>query len=610
MVDAAKLERYHDVVVIDDPGIEFRRWPSREAWPRFILQQETKLPEWLLLKLSSPVAAGDLWHTLVSGQTQDQFPKPAGQCAAMLRKTIAVISINDLRLDPIHVAKGLSWERTASDLARELLHNGHFDGLRKLRYVVVSLDTDGALIAEFPKDGDSRFRLVFDPGRLEGEFNASIPGELIGFQSCLAAAVAAHLAIGDNLRDESAVIEQGVVAGLCAMRTLLTSGHGAISEKGEEEGKRGFPKALIAKEILSDKPSWSYGIVDVPVSAASKSQIPEWTIVAGNSSCPSNAPLWGLARRVAARGLSELYRTPYLNFGKLFSVDRGEMESLRTLQKLLLDYRDDKSADKPLSIAVFGPPGAGKSFGVKQLAAAVFKDDVSLLEFNLSQFKDASELHGLFHQVRDKVLSGKTPIVFWDEFDTSGLLWLQYLLAPMQDGTFQEGQITHPIGKCVFVFAGGTSYRYEEFGKAPERLAPSDVEQELKAWRKNFEIDFERKKGPDFKSRLSGYLDVLGPNPRENVPCDLTYPVRRALLLRVHLKVAEHDRLIIDSGVLNAFLQIKKYRHGARSLQKIAEQLRQSSRTGMEFSRSDLPSRQQLDLHVDADAFLTIVESV
>ena len=60
------------------------------------------------------------------------------------------------------------------------------------------------------------------------------------------------------------------------------------------------------------------------------------------------------------------------------------------------------------------------------------------------------------------------PLVFWDEFDTSldqtPLGWLRYFLAPMQDGSFLEGQVTHPIGRAIFVFAGGTCNRMEEFG--------------------------------------------------------------------------------------------------------------------------------------------------
>lgn len=53
---------------------------------------------------------------------------------------------------------------------------------------------------------------------------------------------------------------------------------------------------------------------------------------------------------------------------------------------------------------------------------------------NASQFSNPEDIIGALHQVRDEVLNGKLPFVFWDEFDSKEYLWLQYLLAPMQDG--------------------------------------------------------------------------------------------------------------------------------------------------------------------------------
>lgn len=584
-VNEQALAADHRVVVIDNAGLSFRRWPSRAAWPRFLVEASRPLPEWLVIKMSGPVASGDLWHAIVSGQTQDNEPHQVRDSAELLRRTVAVISINDLRVEPIHVSGHLSWERVALDLVNELCGSPSLTDLRRLRFVVVSLSTDGALIAEFPQEGAPKFQLIFDPARLEGDFDASIDGSLFGYQTCLTAAVVTQLAQVSNADPAAAkALEQVVCTGLCTMRRFLVEGHGPVA-KSRNGSRPGFTHALLAKEIISAEHDWSYGSVKIP---ADQLRSPTWTIIAGGPSGAQTPALWGLARRVARDGLKRLQQTPYLQFGKLFSVERSEIESLRVLRRLLLSYQHDHKAQKPLSIAAFGPPGSGKSFGVKELAKAIVGDDVPLLEFNLSQFQDASELHGLLHQVRDQVLLGKLPVVFWDEFDARDLYWLQYLLAPMQDGAFQDGQITHPIGKCVFVFAGGTRFRFQDFGEP--------------AWRP----DLKEKKAPDFKSRLAGYINVLGPNPAADAH-DITFPVRRALLLRVHLGARPDESLSIDPGLLAGFLKIDKYRHGARSLEKIAEQVRLASRTG-EFTRSDLPSRSQLDLHVDAEQFLNLVE--
>ena len=201
-------------------------------------------------------------------------------------------------------------------------------------------------------------------------------------------------------------------------------------------------------------------------------------------------------------------------------MDRREIDSLRYLRQLMLSYHVGGTKKRPLCLAVFGAPGSGKSFGLKQIAEAVFSAKNPILEFNLAQYSEPSDLIGAYHQVRDKVLQGFTPVVFWDEFDSKNLMWLQYFLAPMQDGTFQQGEVTHTLGKCVFVFAGGTSYTVASFRK------PKNPEQ------------FRVSKGPDFVSRLAGFLDIAGPNRRlkpdgeTKDTADREFPIRRALVMR------------------------------------------------------------------------------
>ena len=172
-------------------------------------------------------------------------------------------------------------------------------------------------------------------------------------------------------------------------------------------------------------------------------------------------------------------------------------------------------------------------------------------------------------------------------------------LAPMQDGKFLEGQISHPIGKSVFVFTGGTSYNMDDFANPEDETA------------------FKRLKGPDFVGRLSGYLNVLGPNRRgkydtkkdnwlnDDNPVDICFPLRRALSLRVILGLNDNEEMDIDKGLLTALLEIDRYKHGTRSLEKIVILTKGSGSKGL--MRSNLPSSEQLSLHVDCDNFMSLV---
>ncbi len=230
-INATALKANHRIVVLDDAGLLFRRWPAQTAWPRFLVDATRPLPEWLVIKLSGPVASGDLWHTIVSGQTQDNVPTAVRPSAELCNRSIAVVSINDLRTEPLLVSRNLSWERAALDLVDEFRVNPHLNGLRALRFVVVSLNTDGAMIVEFPPDTPPTYRLVFDPSRLEGDFDDSLDGGLVGFQSGLTAAIVSQLLSPPAVPREPqlSVIERGVRTGLCAMRRLLVDGHGPVA---------------------------------------------------------------------------------------------------------------------------------------------------------------------------------------------------------------------------------------------------------------------------------------------------------------------------------------------------------------------------------------------
>ena len=637
-----------DILVVEDDAGQFRykldpaSWPCVfDKWDKDSKKTDADLakPSWVVLKMTGPVCQGDLWWQL----TSEHGPWD---------RLVVVMPISDLRREDVRISQGISWERTAEDIVRELKNNPVLTGLRKVKHVIIVLNGEGALWVECPdpkaEHRDYKYHLIFDPGHMEKEWaeNKDIQGDSYGYMSGFTAALTAGIAVLKDKSDEPKMVD-AIKAGLLTTRRIRVLGHGDASAT-----EPGFPFGPLADMIVKDlvgtlpsngknpngggpngkdpnKPSSGggltikpdklgvFGDVTIPANASTASPGRSWRILDDNNPDgirSETEPLYGVARRVAMFGLKKSPNIPYAQFGKLLTTDRDEIEALRNIKRLMEEYTKNEKVQNPLSVGVFGPPGSGKSFGIKQIAKGILGDESPCLEFNLSQFDDTTDLIGAFHQVRDKVLEGHTPLVFWDEFDSKGYKWLQFLLAPMQDGKFQQNQITHPIGRCIFVLAGATSYDFDNFG--PCRDDHKGME------------NFKLLKGPDFKSRLHGFLNVLGPNQRQlcrwekkpdgshsrewvNDPEDVCFPVRRAVLLRAMLGLVgkrENERMEIDHGLLAALLEIDQYTHGSRSMEKIMQSIKRAD--GCHARRSALPTDEVLAMNTDAEMFMHIaVES-
>ncbi len=289
---------------------------------------------------------------------------------------------------------------------------------------------------------------------------------------------------------------------------------------------------------------------------------------------------------------------PVLTIGNLVTVDRHEMECIRSVRNLMANYMRH-SILQPLSIAVFGRPGSGKSFAVKSIARDLEEYfgrqcQLSFLEFNLAQFDDVHDLANAIREVQNENLQFRLPVVFFDEFDCNSeteLGWLKFFLAPMQDGKFKMGHQLMHIGKAILVFAGGRTSSYSAF----QRLVGDSMNSGAK--------------GSDFISRLRGFVDVPSINQRVVNGKKLDKPViRRSILLRSLLRgmglTEEHDGGLsiagIDEDVVYAMLTIDKYVHEARSMQAIL-----SMCTTLEgrIEKASLPSDGFLGMHVNAREF-------
>jgi hypothetical protein len=580
-----------DLVVLDDAGLGFR--DHDDLWPQAIAKRRHP---WILVKMAVPVADGPLW-TLLHREHSDRL--------------VVVMTVNDLRRTEVQISRELSWERTAQDLFWELVHNPRVNALSDCAHVVISFGLAGAvLLSRVPKStgGKAEQRaswkclLFFDPQSIEGTWEQEHPGGMIGYNTCLTAAIARQLMLSVDQPD----IHRGIQSGLAAARQLHLAGYG---ERGgpAEQARLVFPIQRIAGQLAGDRAPFAAVEVQDPMrflahpeGEGKKAGEPGfWTILEDRY----RDNLSEVAERIVLEGAdAAMQGVPLGQFRDLLTVDRREIESFRSIRALVGEYCRAGHPVCPISIAVFGAPGSGKSFGITQVAKSLLPGQIDVLNFNLSQLGSAADLLAALHQVRDSGLSGQIPLVFWDEFDTplagEPLGWLRYFLSPMQDGKFQEGQITHPIGGAIFVFAGGTSERMADFGQG----LTAD--------------QFRTAKGPDFVSRLKGYVNILGPN-RRKAGADPYYVIRRAILLRSILQRNRQQLfslpdgkglLNIDPGVLRAFLQTREYKHGIRSMESIVAM---SLLTGkVTYERSSLPSEPQLDLHVDGQDFMALVQQM
>jgi hypothetical protein len=288
--------------------------------------------------------------------------------------------------------------------------------------------------------------------------------------------------------------------------------------------------------------------------------------------------------------------------GSELTLPKGEeSQRFRDVLGMLKDFAAREVVKRPLSIAVFGPPGSGKSRGVKLLLKEIGGCRPAV-EINLSQVDNggiltetmAREIQEANREYRERRKKAKkqgvaenspgwpqrnTIVYIFDEFDSSRgtepLGWLRWFLSPMQDGQILHNGEPLPIGKCVFVFTGGTAERFAEF----ETRARQD------------ETTFRERKVPDFISRLRGFIDIGGLNMDGG-----ERNVRRALALKHMLKERSPTASIDDPELLKSFLDTTHFTHGMRSLEALLDMSRLTGAKA--FTKDLLPNESLLRLHI------------
>jgi len=511
-----------------------------------------------------------IWASEKSLPDREQFDKITSRC-------YLIIDADVLRMAGAMISRQISWERTVFDLIWQLQNNESISYLMKAKHILIPFAEDGAVyIDNSGKQPDAS--LIITHGGSEGTLREKTAGH---FDNTFVNMIAFYL-IGFYNTDSGDSVDEMLKTE--NIRRVLEEG-GAMTLNGYMFGEEEYSLTMGSPPGYSGKDWQAVSLPLIYDEAIKQLSINEnWTI----TDSVGDKRLNDLAFDYVLKGMSVIEGLPQLSFGALTTIDRWEIESYQNIRNLIVGYAASDDT-RPLSIAVFGSPGSGKSFGVTQIAQNVLPNKVERLAFNVSQFTGLADLANAFQRVRDTILSGKLPLVFFDEFDSDrdgiALGWVKSFLMPMQDGMFKDDSGEHPIGRCILVFAGGTASSFEDFVKK------DDV--------------FRNIKGPDFISRLKGTINVLGPNQINEG--DKNYILRRALLLRglCERKLKFNENIApVSADIINAMLHVPEYKHGARSMEAIIDMSRID---GNSWEPASLPSHSQLSLHVDADAFIDLV---
>jgi hypothetical protein len=489
------------------------------------------------------------------------FGKIASRCFLMLDADV-------LRNNGAMISKAISWERSVMNLIWQLNNNTAINYLLQAPHILITFEEDALVYIKTRKSGNPEKEYVIDSASMVLADGSCESTQRRGNPSgndfvAMVAAAALQFAAAVNIKTK------------LQLTPILKNG---TAEKGNDD------ENLIPIPILKD------GNTIEPSS---------WLIA--NSKTEKDTH--DLAVNYIKQGDDSLKGKgfPFLKMGGLKSIDRFEIEGFHNIRNLIMEYANKRFSEgediTPLSIAVFGSPGSGKSFGVKQIAKSLKKCNIKTDMVNVAQVSSDDELGAAFQKVRDIIIEDKLPLVFFDEFDSGDLKWLKNFLMPMQDGKFKDASGEHPLGKCILVFAGGTASTFKDF-IAPMSSADEQIQRA-----------FKNVKGPDFASRIKGTIDIAGPNRRDN--SDNAYILRRALLLR---SLCERDKRLeenvkagkefIDENILRAMLYIPEYKHGARSMETI---LKMSKIENGVWLPSGLPMGNQMSVYLNDRKFTDIL---
>ena len=564
-------------------------------------------------------------------------------------RTVVFAGADTLRWNNIHISKQISWERSAQDFLAQWYTNDILKKMQAVGHFVLRFGVTG-MIYSYRLGSRPVHRLFYDPSAQEvGIFrDVSRDGDIVGHQTTTATNVILSVMESTSAKgadrnpsryDQSAIADHigvGLRKAIKHCQALFTIGLHLPGTRmpglGIEEtpfspaplklarapapkskhpspiGEERIPAGCSGWNILTQAARFNLASIAhriVHDGVAQIINIPEPL----DPNHPPEPPDSNHSDRVP-RSNELLIKVPLIEFGRrkgsegMHVIDRREVETYRVARNLIYKSAHG-SAKRVLSIAIFGPPGAGKTFVVERIVSTAVRG-YSFTKFNVAKCKP-EEIEKAIKEAKrnsankENARKDKYKVFFFDEFDAvfngRELGALQFFLEMMDLDM-----------RALFVFAGGTSHTYSDFAR--EDASISDTEK----------AKFRMLKGPDFVSRLRGHVNILGPNKIDAT--DDGYIIRRAITLRSILDEnllrggvagarpkSPSAELPVSENIMRAMLEVPTYKHGVRSMRALIDMCARLG--GEQYGKlvsSTLPTLEQLDMHVDGATFLSLMK--
>ena len=252
------------------------------------------------------------------------------------------------------------------------------------------------------------------------------------------------------------------------------------------------------------------------------------------------------------------------------TLDLAHYVEIQALANAILAYSKDRSRRRPLNIVLHAEPGSGKSHFVKCLAKQLSDARVKEIVFNTSSMRGVEDLAHPIDAVRDIKVSDQLPLLFLDEFDSKDDNFAA-LLPLLWDGEVTVGSRLLQSGKMIVVLAGS--------GKRIDRVMRS-----LRRMKGGTGTTDGKLK--DLLTRING--GELTIPPLDEVRGGRDRRVDKICLAISLLRNRFGRSLTTVPWALLRFIVETKFRHGARSVSTLVDQIGAPSTTNKELRLESL----------------------